>query len=492
MAVANVTSAEEASGAASPERSLRRDSIAFVGVVGNSVGIQAPTAGVSFIPALMAGVVGASGAIGQSGPLAFLLAVVAMLFVAYAFTIFTRELSSAGSVYAFNGVALGPSFGFVSAWLLIAVYLSYAAATYASNANIIAVLVRSTGSSVPWPWVAVGLWVITLVLTYRSIAVSTTTIFVLEAVSLMIVAVVAVAVLVAGGYHGHSLSAKPFTPNGLGLSTIGLGIVFAFTGFSGFEVGATLGEESRRSRRVVPTALVTALLVSGGIYTFMSWVETVAFPSGKALAASSLPLVTVANGYLGPPMGTIINVAAIISGVGAQLACVNGATRILFALGRDGFGPRWLERTHPRHRSPIGALGAVGVLSLIGFLPLVRATPLDAYFDIATYGADCIIIAYLFTVVGAIVWLVRRRRLQPLRLAVLVVGVGVMGYIIKNTAYPIPPLPFNYDVYAAGATLLAGIVLVAARPELRRRLGLSALFRVPGGAGSPGAVPRRP
>jgi hypothetical protein len=42
-------------------RSLRRDSIAFLGAAGSAVGIQAPSAGVSFLPALMAGIVGAAG-----------------------------------------------------------------------------------------------------------------------------------------------------------------------------------------------------------------------------------------------------------------------------------------------------------------------------------------------------------------------------------------------------------------------------------------------
>jgi len=33
--------------------------------------------------------------------------------------------------------------------------------------------------------------------------------------------------------------------------------VFAFTGFSGFEVAATLGEEARQPRRVISLSLVT-------------------------------------------------------------------------------------------------------------------------------------------------------------------------------------------------------------------------------------------
>lgn len=71
----------------------------FIGTVGSAVGIQAPAGGVSFLPALMAGIVGVA------GPFSFGTAVVVMLFVAYAFVVFTREFASAGSVYSFCGRA---------------------------------------------------------------------------------------------------------------------------------------------------------------------------------------------------------------------------------------------------------------------------------------------------------------------------------------------------------------------------------------------------
>lgn len=124
---------------AASERSLRRDSIAFLGTAGSAVGIQAPSAGVSFLPALMAGIVG------TAGPFAFGTAMLVMLFVAYAFVVFTREFASAGSVFAFNGKALGPAYGFVSAWLLLFTYLAYAASVFASNANGVVTLCGRAG-----------------------------------------------------------------------------------------------------------------------------------------------------------------------------------------------------------------------------------------------------------------------------------------------------------------------------------------------------------
>jgi len=461
-----------------PRRSLRADSVRFIGTVGSAVGIQAPTAGVTFLPALMAGVVGAA------GPVAFGLAIVAMLFVAYAFITFTRDSSSAGSVYAYNGRAMGPAYGFLSVWALLGVYIAYASSVYCSNANILESLLQAGGLTLPWPLLAAGLWLLTIALAYRSIAVSATLIFALEGLSLVLVAVVAVAVIAHGGYQGHGVAATRLLPPGLGLSTLGLGVVFAFTGFSGFEVAATLGEEARQPRRVISLALVTALLVSGGVYTLMSWVETVGFASATALSQSSVPLVDVARVYISPTMGTAVNVAALISGFGAQLATVNGATRLLFALGRDGVGPRWLARTSATQRSPVGALGVVALVSVAAFLPLTAGTPLDAFFYLSTYGADLIIVVYLLTVIAAFTHTLRRRH-RPLQAALLLVGVLVMGYVLKSTVYPIPAFPFNYCMYAAGATLAMGAALLL-WPRLRHALHRAPLFAVdvpPHGAG---------
>ncbi len=293
----------------------------------------------------------------------------------------------------------------------------------------------------------------------------------------MLVAIVAVAVLLKGGSGGHAVTGAPFTPGRVPVATIGLGVIFAFTGFSGFEVSATLGEEASRPRRVIPVSMISALLVSGGIYVLVSWVETIAYPSAQALANQSVPLVDIAGRYVTPAMGTIINIAALISGIGAQLATVNGANRLLFALARDGMGPRWLARVHRRQRSPIGALAVVGTVSIVAVMPFMLngTSPIDAFFYLATYGADLIIIAYLLTAIAALVWSIRRGHAGALRVGGLVAAIAVMAYIIKGTVYPVPAAPFDLCIYAAGITIAVGVALLLV-PRLRASLSRSSLL----------------
>ena len=449
---------------------LRANSVRFIGATASAVGIQAPTAGVTFLPAIMAGIVG------EAGPLAFLLALVAMLLVSYAFIVFAADFASAGSVFAFNGRALGAGYGFISAWLLLGVYIAYSASIYASNANFLEALV-GTRATIAWPVFAFLFWALALVLAYRRISVSTLLIFVLEGAAIVLVAVVAIAVLARGGSGNHAISATPFTLGNVPLATIGLGVIFAFTGFSGFEVAATLGEETRRPRRVIPASMLAALLVSGGIYVILSWVETIAYPSATALAGQTVPLVDIAGHYVSPAMGTLINIAALISGIGAQLATVNGANRLLFALGRDGFGPAWLASVDRRQGSPVGALAVVGVVSIVATIPFMLngTSPINAFFYLATYGADLIIAAYLLTSIAALLWSINRRHRHPGRMVGLVAAIVVMGYIIKGTVIPVPEAPFDLCMYAAGITIVVGLACLML-PRLRGNLARSPLF----------------
>lgn len=452
-------------------RSLRRGSVAFLGTVGSSVGIQAPAGGVSFLPALMAGLVG------LSGPVAFGSAVVLMLFVAYAFVVFTRDFASAGSVYSFAGRVLGVRYGMFAAWLLLLVYVAFAASVFASNANALVALFAPTmlGSRF-WLVMAALLWASTMLLVRYSIRVSTLLIFVLEAVALMLIAIVAVAVLAHQGPRVATLNSLPFDPVATPVSTLAPGVIFAFTGFAGFEVAATLGEESKAPRRVIPAAMVVALLVSGLIYTAMSYVETVAFPSAKALAGSAdagVPLATIADRYVGPGMGIAVIIASVISGYGAQLAAVNGASRLLYAAGRGGIAPATFGMTHPRHRTPTHAIVAVAVATIVPLLALNFRSPLQAFDDLATYGADLIVIAYLLTLIAAVVYTTRRHRFG--RAAILLVGIVLIGYVIIATIWPFPTGVSRWYLVAAGISLLAGAVLVTFMRA--PRLSGTALFR---------------
>jgi amino acid transporter len=465
---------DEATGSAGAGRPLRRGSLRFLRTAALPVGIQGPTAGVIIGPAIIAGIVGEPGALAQ------VLALAAMGFVAYAFVVFTRSFNTAGSVYAFNGSALGPGYGFVSAWLLLLVYTSFAAGVYAATADIAQTLLASLGVHVGWLWLGLAGAALALGLAYLSIGFSSLVILAAEGAAVALITVVGIAVLVSGGYHHHGISAAPFSPHGVSLSVLALGVTAAFGQFSGFESAATLGEEARRSTSTIPAAIAWSLAGAAAIYIFFTWIVYSAYPGPAAVAADPAPLVHVAGVYLGSGVGKAVNAAGLISAFGAQLACLNAAARLLFALGRETSGTpatSVLTRTWRRHGSPAGALtiaGAVSVAALLAFG--FEHTATRAATLIIQYGAYLIIAAYLMTVIAALIWTWRTRR-RPLPLAILTVGVVILGYVVYRTFAPFPAVPFGWVVLAAAASAAAGagILLI---PGLLPRMRQSRLLAV--------------
>jgi amino acid transporter len=446
---------------------LKRDSVGLLGTMGIAVGPQAPTGGINLLPAIMAGIVGASAA------LSFLLGLVAMLFVAYAFVIFSRRIASAGQLYSYTSVAAGSAYGVVTGFVWMVAFVAVAGWLCVQDGDYLVALFKPAGVVLPWLVMSLVMWAVMVIVTFRSIHLSAITVIVVEALGIGIMFIVAAVVIAKGGFAGHSLSLRPFTTTGHSFSVVMSGVVFAFTSFSGFEAAGALGEEARRPKWAIPVAIFSALVVSGLVYVFMTWVETVSFGSVKVFASQTTPLVTVADRYVGSGMGTVMNVAALISGFGAQLACLAGATRVLYALGRDGLGGRprdMLTRTSGKFGTPLLPFAITSVLAAVSFLAFSGAGPLGSITDVSSYAADVEIIVYLLVVVAALIFCLRWER-KPVHFVVLGIGIVVMGYVVKDTVYPIPAYPLNWAMYAALSTFGLGIALVVVFPRLRERFG---------------------
>ena len=450
---------------------LRAGRLRFFRTIAESVGVQGPTAGVAAAAAILASISGGGTALVQ------IVAAVAMGFVAYAFVIFTRGFNSAGSVYGFTGAAAGARFGFLSAWTLTLVYAGFAGADYVVTADEARPAFGTVGLNLAWQVYAVIAFVLVMALAYLDIKISATVILALEGAAMILVIIACSIITAKGGFHGHAFNSAPFRPNGVALSVLGLGIVLSFSTFSGFEAAATLGEESRQPRRLIPRAIAVSLAVVAIFSIGVAAVVTNAYPSIKQLVTAPVPLVTVTDKFVADWMGTLINFAAVVSAFGAALACAVGASRILFALGRDA-GPVMLRRTSRRTGAPVGALIWVGAGSLVMLLivfkePLaIRAAAISL-----TYGADLIIVAYILVVVAAVIFTIRRR-MSPVKTVILVIGLAILGYVVKDTFVPIPPSPYDWVALAAGITLVLGIVLPFAYPPLWRGIRDSPLLKV--------------
>src|SRR5260370_6696792 len=125
------------------EGAFRRE-LSFVEAIALSIGIMAPTAAMALNGSLAAGITG------SAVPLAFLLAAVAVALASFSFIQFSRYFAHSGSVYGFNGVALGPRAGVFFGWALLGTYLAFTRASTAEIGHFAPAFFASVHVSLDW------------------------------------------------------------------------------------------------------------------------------------------------------------------------------------------------------------------------------------------------------------------------------------------------------------------------------------------------------
>src|SRR6478609_9789020 len=333
---------------------------------------------------------GTAGSVGRAVPLAFLLATLGVLLIAYTFVRLCQRFHHAGSVYGFVGATLGARAGVVAGWSLLGTYVFYGVVTSTAAGIFGAAALDSLGiwpDQPPWAGFVVAAVALLLVLVLAIVRVrgGTRVLLTIEGLTVALILIVAVVVLVrlatgtAPGGHGVDLAV--FTPApGTDGSALFLGIVFGFLSFAGFEAAATLGEETRDPRRTIPRAILGVAIFGGVYFVFVTAVEVMGFgadPAGvKAFAASGSLLGDLGTSYIGGWVGDLITIGAAVSAFGCALACAVGASRLTFALSRDGVGPARLAVVSERRGTP--HLAAVAVVVAMYLIILVDAVVFGA------------------------------------------------------------------------------------------------------------------
>jgi amino acid transporter len=269
-------------------------------------------------------------------------------------------------------------------------------------------------------------------------------------------------------------------PSGSGIGDVFKGAVFGFLSFAGFEAAATLGEETREPRRAIPRAILGTAIFGGIYFVYVTAVEVMGFGTdAKGMAAfyaSGSLLGDLGNAYVASWIGDIVTLGTAISAFACILACVVGATRVLYALSRDGFGTQGLGVVHSRTGTPVRALGTICGVAAIVILAdriLFTSDPFDVFIWSGVIGTLILLVAYLLATAGAMrmLWFRGAHLVPAWQMVVPILGALVL----------IATLYFNLDFDAARATrwnyytaaiwLAIGVVIILALPGLSRRVG---------------------
>ncbi|HET9653752.1 MAG TPA: APC family permease [Kineosporiaceae bacterium] len=456
--------------------------------IGISVALMAPSMAANINPQGMVGTVG------RAIPLTFVLALVGVLLVSYTFVKLCQKFHHSGSVYGFVGATLGPRAGVAAGWALLGTYTFYGVVTSMACGRIFVAFLDGIGVwKSPPDWAAFLVAALALVLVYlltvSPVRQGTRTLLTVEVLTVLLIVAVALIVVIrlaAGNAPGGThLTLTPFAVQpGTGTSDLFLGVVFGFLSFAGFEAAATLGEEARHPRRDIPRAILGTAIFGGIYFVFVTWVEVMGFgadPAGiKAFGNSGSLMGDLGSSFVGSWAGDLISFGASVSAFGCALACAVGASRLLYALSRDGVGPAALSRVSGRQGTPVPAsvIVVAGMYLIIAVMALVfRSDSLTVFVNSGVMGTLILLVAYVLATLGVIrlLFLGADRTTPRWQLAVPVLALLVLLYTLWRNVYPYPSTDpstasFWLPIVCAVWVLLA-LVVILIRPEVARRAG---------------------
>jgi len=269
-------------------------------------------------------------------------------------------------------------------------------------------------------------------------------------------------------------------PAGTSTSTLFLGIVFGLLSFAGFEAASTLGEETHHPQRDIPRAILWTAIFGGIYFTVVTAIEMMGFgvdDAGVAAFQSSPALMgDLGTSYIGSWVGDLITLGACVSAFACCLACVVGASRLLFAIVRDLAPGHALGRTGSNDTPAPAAFVVVGAVALMALIDAVvfGAKPFDTFFWSGAVGTLILLVAYLLATAGCIklIWIDNKMpQVARWEIVVPIAALVVIAYTLYRNVLPYPhDAPFKWFPVAAGGWLLVAVMVTFLVPGFAQRL----------------------
>jgi amino acid transporter len=470
---------ESAWGATGQPR-LRRDAIGLTGAVVMSAAIMGPAVSTFFNPQF------STPFSGEATPFVYLACLLAILVVASAIVEMARELPSAGAFYTYVTRGLGPQAGFITGGLMFVAYALLPPAELGLIGSYVQSTLR-TEANIDIPWWLIGIIPATamIVLAVEGIRASLRTALILFATEVGVVVLLAIIVVGHGGRHGLSLHPLSPTASPHGFHGLATGFVFAALSFVGFEAAATLGDEVRDPRRLVPRAILLSSAFVGLIYVFCVWAEVNGLgpTATNRLNGASTPWNDLAATYASWLKWPVI-IASVSSMFAVMINSANGIARILNTMAREGLLPNALAAVDGRRLTPARATLATGAFAIgcalvVGAISGGLANPVggsNVYGYLGFLLTLGVLPVYALTNLAAARYFARAGRFKLVRHGLLPLGgtalmlALLVGQIVEQTAAPYTWLPWAIVVWVAGVAVGA-LWLARRRPHQLQRAG---------------------
>jgi len=326
--------------------------------------------------------------------LAFLIALIPMIFVAYVYGIFAAEFPRAGGGYTFVSKGLHPYLGFITGWVLLIDYclvplmsflmvsIYFCSIFPAVNPYIIRVICLALG------------FVINL-RTIKGVA-GVNNVITAVVAGIMIYFIIAGISVLSGGSAGVTFTSQAFyNPDTFSWSTIFSGAATACFAFLGFDALTTLAEDVNKPRRTLPKAMILICIIAAAFYIVSAYVAQCLYPNFNAYSSVDSAMLDPMFMAGGNVLMTMVSIGMIVAMFSVMVDVIAASSRLLYAMGREGAIPKKpFGYENPKNHVP-----TYNVIILVAIFAALIWADVNVIITMITFGG---LLAYVLVNLAAI------------------------------------------------------------------------------------------
>jgi len=329
-------------------------------------------------------------------PLVYAIGMFAMIFTAFSYGRMAEAFPIAGSVYAYASRGINRHVGFMTGWAILLDYILMPTLIY---------VVCGASMNAIFPQISILVWafIFLAIVTFVNIrgieASSKLSVFALAFEMIVYIAFVVFAIIaISKGTNGTHFTVDPiFNAKNFSMAMVMSGVSIAVLSFLGFDAISTLAEETRGGGKIVGKATVSALLILGGLFIFLTWLAGCLWPDFNAFQRIDTAFYEIANLAGGKALLTLCSVATALSWGFAALTAQVAVSRVLFSMSRDGNFPKIFSKVHDKYKTPYIATWFISILSLA--MCVVFQSKINELTVLVNFGALTSFVILNFTVI---------------------------------------------------------------------------------------------
>ncbi|MBA3759903.1 MAG: amino acid permease [Gemmatimonadota bacterium] len=313
----------------------------------------------------------------NAGPaviLSFVLAGVASVFAALCYSEFASLVPMAGSAYTYSYATLGEFVAWIIGWDLVLEYALSATTVAIGWSGYMASFLKDLGIHIPAQFQAARGTVVTLadgstevalfnLPAVLIIAIVTTLLVVgikesatVNNVIVVIKLAVVILFIVLAAPHVNPDNWHPFIPPNtgdrehFGFSGVVAGAAIVFFAYIGFDAVSTAAQEAKNPQRDMPIGILGSLVICTVLYVVVAAIATGVVPYAQLDVPD--PIAKVADHAGLGIFASLIKMGAIAGLSSVILVQLMGQSRVFYSMSRDGLLPAFVQKIHPRFRTP--------------------------------------------------------------------------------------------------------------------------------------------